>query len=1247
MKLRENSEGNLNENIIISWNCRGIKNKKENLQVLINDIKPVCLCLQETKLGEFQEFRVQNFTFVHKHKVLNPNENLHGGVGLLIRKDIPFLPVELRTTLQATAVQINLRKKITLCSIYLPPDQNFEEVDIENILNQLPRPFIITGDFNCHNTLWFDKNTDSKGRKMENVLINNNLNILDQNSFTFFRGSTQTHIDLTFVSPELHTELQWNTYDDPLSSDHLPILIKLEQGTPLLGRERWNFKKADWAKFESLINFDKPIEEFNNILKLTDYITDSIIKAANQCIIKSKIMRDKISIPWWNEKCKMAVKEKKKNYKKYLKYPSEFNYNQYQKANAEARRTIKQSKKESWVLFLASINNNIPTKVLWDKINAIKGNNKSQNISMLKIGDNIICNKVDIANTIAGNYQNISSAKNCSPNFLKYKLENECKLDFSTKKSFSYNYPITMKELKHVLKKSGNTAVGFDQIHYLMLKHLTESNLKYILDFYNLIYLNDLFPEIWKIACILPILKPDKDATNPNNYRPIALLSCLCKILEKIINKRLMWYLEKNNFINKAQCGFRKGRSTIDHLTTLGTDIQEALVDKKYHISVYLDLEKAYDTCWKHHILQEIKNFGLRGHLPNFVQNFLSNRKIKVKIDNVFSNPFLLEMGLPQGSSLSVTLFLIAINSITKFLNRNIQRSLFVDDIRISCASTELVTAKQFLQYNLDQIDKWTQITGFKFSHKKSVVMICSRKIGIDPVIELKLNQHALPCVKDIKFLGLTIDYRLTWKLHIQKLKEKCFKALNLLKIIAFSKYKTDTKTLLQIYKSTILPKLEYGNQVYYTAAPSTLKLLDPIHHQALRICLGAYRTTPIESLYVEANIPSLEDRRKISSLKYLTRTLTIDKNSRTTKLESMNKDRLFNNSKKIQNPIGLKTRLLMSDLKIQLPVITLQGPLAVPPWIVPETTICFKLAEHLKHSTPIVEFKQYFVQHKHESKIDFYTDGSKTIGGTGAGIAIHSRNFNAYSKCKVKLNNRASILSAELQGIKTALDALINIKNTTCTIYTDSKSALQTIQQYETDNKLAQDIQIRLLHCSNNGNTITLCWIPSHSNIFGNDIADKLAKEAARSKQVCNKPVPNKDLYSYIQMQVYKKWEQRWSLLVNNKLHQIESKIENKDFSHFLNRIEEIKFARIRLGHTRLTHSYLLNKENKPKCQSCNSFLTVLHILKQCPDYEPERSRIFGIFKGACSTLLNRKNHKLNNLVIKFFKEINIFEKI
>ena len=139
-----------------------------------------------------------------------------------------------------------------------------------------------------------------------------------------------------------------------------------------------------------------------------------------------------------------------------------------------------------------------------------------------------------------------------------------------------------------------------------MLKRLPPKSLQTLLDIFNDMWETGKFPESWELASIIPTAKPGKDHAEPTNYRPIALTSCLCKTLERMINKRLVWYLEFNSLISPVQSGFRSERSTNDNLIRLETFIRDAFVKKEHVVPVFFDLEKAYDTTWKYGILRDL-----------------------------------------------------------------------------------------------------------------------------------------------------------------------------------------------------------------------------------------------------------------------------------------------------------------------------------------------------------------------------------------------------------------------------------------------------------------------------------------------------------------------------------------------------------------------------------------------------------------------------------------------------------------
>ena len=175
---------------------------------------------------------------------------------------------------------------------------------------------------------------------------------------------------------------------------------------------------------------------------------------------------------------------------------------------------------------------------------------------------------------------------------------------------------------------------------------------------------NWCFPEDWRLATVIPIPKQGKDPDEPTNYRPIALTSCLCKTLERMTNKRLIWYLESNNLLTQYQSGFQAGRSTNDNLVRLETFLRDAFVKKEHVVAVFFDFEKAYDTTLRYGIMKDIHKLGLRGRLPTFIESFLADRTMQVRVGSSLSDQYDQEQGVPQGGALSTTLFNIKINDI-------------------------------------------------------------------------------------------------------------------------------------------------------------------------------------------------------------------------------------------------------------------------------------------------------------------------------------------------------------------------------------------------------------------------------------------------------------------------------------------------------------------------------------------------------------------------------------------------------
>ena len=757
--------------------------------------------------------------------------------------------------------------------------------------------------------------------------------------------------------------------------------------------------------------------------------------------------------------------------------------------------------------------------------------------------------------------------------------------------------------------KSHNTAVGPDEIHYEFLKQLPSCSLDFLLQAFNEVWVSGTFPPSWKQATIIPIPKPGKDSTDPSNYRPIALTSCLCKTLERMINTRLIWFLESNGLITNFQCGFRSKRSTVDHLVRLETFVREAFIKKEHLTAVFFDLEKAYDTTWKYGIMRDLNDFGLKGRLPHFIDNFLSNRNFKVRVGTTLSDLQGQEEGVPQGSILSVTLFSIKINNIVKTLNPGVDCSLYVDDFLICYRSKHIHTIERQLQQCLNKIQKWALENGFKFSKTKTQCMhFCQlRCLHNDPV--LKLDGVEIPVVDQYKFLGVIFDRKLSFIPHIKYLKAKCHKALQLLRVVAHTDWGADKSTLLKLYRSLVRSKLDYGCFIYGSARKSYLRCLDSIHHLGLRLALGALRTSPVESLYVEANEAALSLRREKLALQYFTKLQSCPSNPAFDCTINPKYQECFARKESAIPTFGIRLKSVLensgfSNNNVHQTIIP-----EIPPWTLYRPRVNLELSILSKRDTPSLVFIQKFneIKNDHSYCTAIYTDGSKDNDRVGCGTVIHNSSF------KQRLPSNASIFTAEVTAIDLALDAITESDDDYFIIFSDSLSVLLSLHNMKLDNPLILKLLEKLHHLSCAQKTIYLCWIPSHIGIRGNEAADLAAKESLNLDITTNQ-VPYTDLKCHINHFISNKWQERWTSCANNKLFKIKSTLGVWPPGFRNSRKEEVVLSRLRIGHAYFSHSYILRQEDPPECTACQEIYSVRHVLIDCIDLGLIRPRFYTV---------------------------------
>ena len=165
---------------------------------------------------------------------------------------------------------------------------------------------------------------------------------------------------------------------------------------------------------------------------------------------------------------------------------------------------------------------------------------------------------------------------------------------------------------------------------------------------------------------MIPIHKKGKDRVKPESYRPISLTSTVGKLMECMINTRLLWHLETKELLTPVQAGFRNHHSTEDQVTYIAQKIEDGFQDQKHTLAVWIDMEKAFDKVWKDGLRQKLRKNGVTGCMYNWISQYLNNRKARVYVNGSYSRKKTMKEGVPQGGVLSPTLFLVFINDIAK-----------------------------------------------------------------------------------------------------------------------------------------------------------------------------------------------------------------------------------------------------------------------------------------------------------------------------------------------------------------------------------------------------------------------------------------------------------------------------------------------------------------------------------------------------------------------------------------------------
>ncbi|KAI8484174.1 hypothetical protein Bbelb_381280 [Branchiostoma belcheri] len=424
---------------------------------------------------------------------------------------------------------------------------------------------------------------------------------------------------------------------------------------------------------------------------------------------------------------------------------------------------------------------------------------------------------------------------------------------------------LSVEEVYNVLQGLHiNKAPGPDGIPNRLLKEAAPVVSASLCELFNYSLATGQVPTEWKQSNITPVYKKG-EKTDPHNYRPIALLSTVGKILERLVHNRLYAFLTDNALLNPKQSGFRKGDGTVLQLLRIIDDWAKSIddADVACTAAVFLDVRRAFDTVWHDGLIYKLSRYGIQGPLINWFSDYLSDRQQRVVINGEASSWGFPTAGVPQGSILGPLLFVLYLNDI-KDLPCKASINCFADDTSLYNSGRSAAEVANTTNADLKHVSNWFQDWALQLHPDKCKVM-CIRspqsKVKLPPIyIEGELVEE----VTSYTHLGVTMHYTLRWKEHAETVSSKSNKVLGLLSKL---QSKLPREALETAYNTLVRSKLEYASILLCNIGTTASTTLEQVQYHAGRLVSGAMARTPRVKLLEELEWDSLATRRDYNRL--------------------------------------------------------------------------------------------------------------------------------------------------------------------------------------------------------------------------------------------------------------------------------------------------------------------------------------------------------------------------------------------
>lgn len=619
----------------------------------------------------------------------------------------------------------------------------------------------------------------------------------------------------------------------------------------------------DWSSLNNVSNVNEQVDIFIGVVKgVLDKNSQSMRLSRSRIILK----------PWMTQgllKCSLVKDKLHQETKKYpLNDIKSIIYTRYRNFYTTLIRKVRIQYQSN----LLEKHKDNPRE-LWNTINDIthrKATTKSHNLELTTIKS---CpnESVNICNDFFASVGE-SFANKILLGLDTTQIELAHKIDTCNSPSSSFFFePTDSDEINSIiLSLKSNTAPGLDGLSVQYIKTIKDHVTSPLAAIINNSLTTGTVPDAWKSAAVVPIHKGG-ETNSPNNFRPISLLPVFSKILERVVNKRLVRYLESNNILSPNQFGFRSKRSTEDAVKLLTHNIVHNLDNGRACIGVFLDLAKAFDTVSIPILLRRLESIGVRGIALDWFQSYLTGRQQCLKVDSWVSSSRGLSFGVPQGSVLGPTLFLIYLNNLASLTLRNAEIICYADDTAIIFHEANWSECFRSAEYGMSKVFEWLSDNLLTLNTAKTKY-VCFHKTAISsPLVTTDIKIHERTCnnppnvnscncnfiqrTHTIKYLGVNIDEKLTFSDHTAALSARVRKLIYVMKQI---RDVANPDLAKYIYIALCQSIVTYCINTWGGVAASHLISLERAQRSVLKVMLKKPLRYSTALIYNETNLLSI-----------------------------------------------------------------------------------------------------------------------------------------------------------------------------------------------------------------------------------------------------------------------------------------------------------------------------------------------------------------------------------------------------